>query len=95
MADTSARTGLRPETAPAASADRARCIRWMLIGAFVGIFGPIAGFLGGTIVDSEQLIGGLEPLFVWLFLGMMVGGVGVSIGIIGALRWVKGNHHLE
>lgn len=95
MTDTSARTGPRTETEPAVAAERARCIRWMLIGAFVGIFGPIIGFLGGSIVDAEQLIGGLEPLFVWLFFGMMVGGVGVCVGIIGALRWVKGDHHLE
>lgn len=95
MTDTSARNGPPRQAAPATPADRTRCIRWMLIGAFVGIFGPIAGFLGGTIVDADQLIGGLEPLFVWLFLGMMVGGVGVCVGIIGALRWVKGNHHLE
>ncbi len=61
----------------------------------VKITPKFTGFLGGTIVDADQLIGGLEPLFVWLFLGMMVGGVGVCVGIIGALRWVKGNYHLE
>ncbi|MDJ0322303.1 hypothetical protein QMG61_00800 [Cryobacterium sp. PH31-AA6] len=75
--------------------DRARCIRWMLIGAFVGIFAPIAGFLGGSTVSADRLVAGLEPLFVWLFVGMMVGGIGVVIGVIGALRWVKGKYHLE
>ncbi|MBC7442009.1 MAG: hypothetical protein H7311_05755 [Ramlibacter sp.] len=75
--------------------DRTRSIRLMLIGAFVGIFAPIAGFLGGTIVGVDQTVGGLEPLFVWLFVGMIVGLLGVAVGILGALRWVKGNHHLD
>lgn len=75
--------------------DRARSIRWMLIGASVGVFAPIAGFLGGSTVSADRLVVGLEPLFVWLFVGMMVGGVGVVVGVIGALRWVKGNYHLE
>ena len=77
------------------SRDRTISIRLMLIGAFVGIFAPIAGFLGGTIVGVDQTVGGLEPLFVWLFVGMIVGMLGVAIGILGALRWVKGKHHLD
>lgn len=44
--------------------DRTRSIRLMLIGAFVGIFAPIAEFLGDTIVGVDQTVGGLEPLFV-------------------------------
>ena len=83
------------EVTDAQALDRARCIRWMLIGTFVGIFAPIAGFLGGSTVSADRLVVGLEPLFVWLFVGMMVGGVGVVVGVIGALRWVKGNYHLE
>ncbi|MDY7527409.1 MULTISPECIES: hypothetical protein [unclassified Cryobacterium] len=75
--------------------DRGVSIRLMLIGVLVGLFGPIGGFLGGTIVNADHTIAGLEPLFVWLFLGMTVGGIGVTVGIIGALRWVRGNHHLE
>ena len=82
MADTTAR-------------DRTVSIRLMLIGAFVGIFAPIAGFLGGTMVGVDQTVGGLEPLFVWLFVGMIVGMLGVAVGILGALRWVKGGHHLD
>ncbi|TFD34395.1 hypothetical protein E3T34_05020 [Cryobacterium sp. TMT1-62] len=77
------------------SRDRALSIRLMLIGAFAGIIAPIAGFLGGTIVGVDQTVGGLEPLFVWLFVGMIVGMFGVAIGILGALRWVKGGHHLD
>ena len=52
------------------SRDRALSIRLMLIGAFAGIFAPIAGFLGGTIVGVDQTVGGLEPLFVWLVVGI-------------------------
>lgn len=77
------------------SRDRTLSIRLMLIGAFVGIFAPIAGFLGGTIVGVDQTVAGLEPLFVWLFVGMTIGMLGVAVGILGGLRWVKGNHHLD
>ena len=77
------------------STDRTLSIRLMLIGGFVGIFAPIFGFLGGTMVGVDQTVGGLEPLFVWLFVGMIVGMLGVAVGILGALRWVKGKHHLD
>ncbi|TFB88281.1 hypothetical protein E3O44_06345 [Cryobacterium algoricola] len=75
--------------------DKGVSIRLMLIGVLVGLFGPIGGFLAGTIVSADHTVAGLEPLFVWLFVGMLVGGAGVAVGIIGALRWVRGNHHLE
>ncbi|TFD73952.1 hypothetical protein [Cryobacterium fucosi] len=96
MPDASPRSD-RPtdKNTPASAQDRARCIRLMLIGAFVGIFAPIAGFLGGTMVGIDDTVGRFGPIFVWLFAGMVVGGIGVAIGVLGALRWVKGKHHLQ
>lgn len=96
MNDASAHDGRATHVPAMGSAhERTLSIRLMMTGVLVGLFGPIGGFLGGGIVSAEATIVGLEPLFVWLFFGIIVGGVGVAIGILGAVRWVRGNHHLD
>ncbi len=65
--------------------------RLMISGAVILFLAPLAGFLGGTMVGSPGAIGGLDPLFLWLFVGMVVGSIGGSIALVGALRWVRVN----
>ncbi|WP_104166934.1 hypothetical protein [Cryobacterium sp. N22] len=69
-----------------------RGIRSVVAGTLVAAFAPLAGFLGGTIVGSTGSTTELDPLFVWLFLGLIVGGAGAILAITGALRWVRANH---
>ena len=64
----------------------------IIIGGALAIFAPLAGFLGGTIVGSSGTVGELDPLFLWLFVGMIVGGIGGVVAIMGALRWNRANH---
>jgi len=64
----------------------------IVIGAIVALLAPLAGFLGGTMVGSSGTVGEFDPLFVWLFLGMVVGGIGAVVAITGALRWNRANH---
>ena len=78
---------------PARSADLKRGTGLMFIGAFIGIFAPIGGFLIGTIVPTDATLAGLDPLFVWLLPGMALGGIGVGIGVWGVLRWMKVNYN--
>ena len=58
----------------------------------MALFAPLTGFLGGTIVGSSGGAGDLDPHFLWLFVGMVVGGVGGLVAILGALRWHRANH---
>ena len=85
---------LREKNRPASPAHRTRCIRLMLVGSFVGLFAPIFGFLVGTIVRTDAIVAGLEPLLFWMMLGMFVGMAGVGVALIGALQWVGGKHNL-
>ena len=70
--------------------DSTRGVRLIVVGAVVALLAPLAGFLGGTMVGSST-VGDFDPLFVWLFVGMVVGGIGGVVAIIGALRWNRAN----
>ncbi|MDQ3158144.1 MAG: hypothetical protein M3Q98_15740 [Actinomycetota bacterium] len=72
--------------------DRTRGVGWIIIGATVALLAPLTGFLGGTIVGSSGGAGELDPLFLWLFVGMVIGGIGGVVAIMGALRWNRANH---
>ena len=84
MADIPARAGAQP--------DRTRGVRLIVIGAIVALLAPLAGFLGGTMVGSSGSVDDLDPLFLWLFVGMVTGGIGGVVAIMGALRWNRANH---
>ena len=58
----------------------------------MALLAPLAGFLGGTMVGSSGTVSDLDPLFLWLFVGMVVGGIGGVVAIMGALRWNRANH---
>jgi len=74
-----------------AQRDRTRGVGWIIIGATVALIAPLTGFLGGTIVGSSSTVGKLDPLFLWLFVGMVIGGIGGVVAILGALRWNRAN----
>lgn len=59
---------------------------WMvLLGVAVGAIAPLFGFLigGATGSGGEQAN---DPMFLALFLGIVVGGVGALVAIAGAVR---------
>ena len=31
----------------------------------------------------------LDPMFLWLFVGMVAGGIGGAIALVGLLRWLR------
>lgn len=74
-----------------AQPDRTRGAPSIVIGAMVALLAPLAGFLGGTMVGSSGTVGDFDPLFLWLFVGMVVGGIGGVVAIMGALRWTRAN----
>lgn len=81
------------DSTPTQAAPRGRSVRleptppgfWLvLLGAGVAALAPLFGFLIGGIVGStgERL----NPLFIALFLGILVGGLGVLAAILGGVR---------
>lgn len=78
---------------PSSSAqpERTQSVRLMVIGAMVALLAPLFGFLGGTMVGTSGPVADLDPLFLWLFVGMVIGGVGGVVAIMGALRWNQAN----
>ena len=67
--------------------DALRGVRLIVAGTIVALLAPLAGFLGGTMVGSSGPVEELDPLFLWLFVGMVIGGIGGVVAIMGALRW--------
>ena len=64
---------------------------WLVIGGgVVAALGPLFGFLVGTMMGSTTDTGELSPIHLFLFLGILVGGLGVGAGMLG-LRRVVGN----
>lgn len=65
-------------------------IRPLILGAVVAVLGPLAGFLGGSM-NGSSLTDQPDPLFVWLFSGLVVGGIGAVVAFVGGLRWWRTN----
>jgi len=85
-----ATTAGEPPSSPT-ERDRTRGVGWIIIGTAVALLAPLTGFLGGTIVGSSGGAGELDPLFLWLFVGMVIGGIGGGVALMGALRWNRAN----
>src|SRR5690606_3102097 len=68
--------------------------RMTLLGAFPAVLGPFFGFLVGSSMgrgDGDPL---LSPLYWGLFVGVVVGGLGVIAAVIGGRRlWL--HYHRE
>ena len=63
---------------------------WLvIIGAGVTVLGPLFGFLIGTILGTEGETLGMSPIFLFLFLGFLAGGVGLGIALLGVRRILR------
>ncbi len=63
---------------------------WLvLLGAAVMVLGPLFGFLIGTILGTDDQTLGLSPLYLYLFLGFLVAGVGLGVALLGVRRIVR------
>ncbi len=65
-------------------------LRMLVLGALVMVLAPLAGFLAGSIVGDSQAHR-IDPLAVWLFGGLVVGGAGGIVAFLGGLRWLRAN----
>lgn len=64
---------------------------WLVIGGgVVAALGPLFGFLVGTMMGSDTQVADVEPIYLFLLLGLLVGGVGIAMVILGARALYRG-----
>ena len=51
--------------------------------------GPMFGFLIGSVIGSTTDRGDLSPIYLFLFGGIAVGGLGVGAVLLGARRVIR------
>jgi hypothetical protein len=61
----------------------------MVLGSVLAGLGPLGGFLAGSIIGLSYKIGDYDAMFVALFIGLLVGGVGGVIAGYGLLRYAR------
>ena len=65
---------------------------WMLLlGVCVAALAPLFGFLVGVMVERPQGDVAVDPLYLGLFIGVVVGGLGVLLAVLGGVRLWR--HH--
>lgn len=69
---------------------------WLVIlGSGVMVLGPLFGFLIGTVLGTEGDALGMSPIFLFLFLGFLVAGIGLGIAILGVRRILRNRTMVE
>lgn len=59
---------------------------WLMIGGgLIASLGPLFGFLIGSLIGDNP-IAGQSPIYLFLFLGLVVGAVGIGMIVLGGVR---------
>lgn len=66
-----------------------RGVHRIILGTVIAALAPLLGFLGGTMVGTSGLESGIGPMFLWLFIGLFIGGCGAVVAFTGLLRWLQ------
>ena len=74
------------------SEDPSAGVRSIILGSLLAVLAPLGGFLGGSMAGTSGPLDDVDPLVLWLVVGMVVGGVGVAIAVRGGLVWVRANY---
>ncbi|HEX6246355.1 MAG TPA: hypothetical protein VFZ64_00675 [Nocardioidaceae bacterium] len=82
------------DPAPAEPAARERAVRMMVLGAVVAVLAPLGGFLAGSMVGPARRLGDYDAMYIWMFVGLFVGGIGAVVVLLGLLRWSHSTRHL-
>ena len=61
----------------------------ILLGSGVMLLGPLFGFLFGTMVGTEPETWGMSPIFLYLFIGFIVAGLGLGVVLLGARTVIR------
>jgi hypothetical protein len=67
---------------------------WMLLlGVSVAALAPLFGFLVGGVIGPGDGDESFSPIYLWLLIGVFVGGLGVLLAILGGVRLYRFNRH--
>ena len=63
---------------------------WLIIGGgLLAALGPMFGFLIGSVMGSTTDRNDLSPIYLFLFGGIAVGGLGIGAVLLGARRVIR------
>jgi hypothetical protein len=57
-----------------------------LLGTAVAVLAPLLGFLVGGIFGAGRVGDSIDPMFLSLFIGIIIGGIGVLVALSGGAR---------
>lgn len=63
---------------------------WVLLGLGLAGLGPLFGFLAGSMVGTGADGQSFSPIYTYLFIGMVIGGLGVAMAGVGGLKLYRG-----
>ena len=69
--------------------DRARAARMMVLGSVLAILGPLGGFLAGSMIGLSKELGEFDAMFIAMFSGLFLGGVGAVVAGLGLLKYAR------
>ncbi len=72
--------------------ERTRALQMMVVGAVVAVLAPLGGFLAGSMLGPGREVGDFDAMFVSMFVGLVVGGIGTVFVLLGLLRWSREQH---
>ncbi len=61
----------------------------LVLGIVLAVLGPLGGFLAGTMADMGSTTQRLSPMFLYLFAGFVLGGLGLGVAGFGGLRLLR------
>ena len=67
----------------------------VLLGVALAALAPLLGFLVGGIRGAGKVGDKVDPMFISLFLGIVIGGVGLLIAVSGGTRLWRHFHATE
>lgn len=66
---------------------------WLIIGgATIAVLGPLFGFLAGSMLGTSDR-DNLDPIYLFLFVGIALGGMGVAMVLLGLWRVYGPSRH--
>lgn len=66
-----------------------------LLGLAVAVLAPLFGFLAGGMFGAGTVGESVDPMFLSLFAGIVIGGIGVLVALSGAARLWRHFHRRD
>ena len=69
---------------------------WLiLLGAGAAVLGPAGGFLVGSIIGVGDGDATVNPVFLALVIGLIIGGIGGLVALLGGLKFIRNRTQTE